>query len=76
LLGGLFGWLRGVIIVAAISVLLRGALPDTDEDLLDSAVLMPPVNWVAEWVGANFDQVMEAQPAETVKETIESTEML
>jgi hypothetical protein len=37
---------------------------------------MPPVNWVAEWVGANFDQLMEAQPAETVKETIESTEML
>ena len=76
MLGGLFGWLRGVIIVAAISVLLRGALPDTDEDLLDSAVLMSPVNWVAEWVGANFDQVIEAQPAETVKETIESTEML
>ena len=76
LLGGLFGWLRGVIIVAAISVLLRGALPDTDEDLLDSAVLMPPVDWVAEWVGANFDEVMQAQPAEAVKETIESTEML
>ena len=75
-LGGLFGWLRGVIIVAAISVLLRGALPDTDEDLLDSAVLMPPVDWVADWVGANFDEVMQAQPAEAVKETIESTEML
>jgi hypothetical protein len=37
---------------------------------------MPPVDWVAEWVGANFDQVIQAQPAEAVKETIESTEML
>jgi membrane protein required for colicin V production len=76
LLGGIFGLLRGVIIVAAISILLRAALPDSDEDLLDTAVLMEPVEWVAEWIGANFDRVLESEPTEAVKDTIDSSEML
>ena len=76
LLGGIFGLLRGVIIVAAISVLLRAALPDSNEGLLDSAVLMEPVEWLAEWIGANFDRVLESEPTEAVKDTIDSSEML
>ncbi len=76
LLGGVFGLLRGVIIVAAISILLRSALPDSDEDLLDAAVLMESVGWVAEGIGANFDRVLESEPAEAVKDTIDSSEML
>ncbi len=76
LLGGIFGLLRGVIIVAAVSILLRAALPDSNESLLDSAVLMEPVEWVAEWIGANFDRVLESEPTEAVKDTIDSSEML
>lgn len=76
LLGGVFGLLRGVIIVAAISILLRSALPDSDEDLLDTAVLMQPVEWVAEGIGANFDRVLESEPTEAVKDTIDSSDML
>ena len=76
LLGGIFGLLRGVIIVAAISILLRAALPDSNEGLLDSAVLMEPVEWVAKWIGANFDRVLESEPTEAVRDTIDSSEML
>ena len=76
LLGGIFGLLRGVIIVAAISILLRAALPDFNEGLLDSAVLMEPVEWVAEWIGTNFDRVLESEPTQAVKDTIDSSEML
>ena len=76
LLGGIFGLLRGVVIIAAISILLRAALPDSDEDLLDAAVLMEPVEWVAERIGANFDRVLESEPTEAVKDTIDSSEML
>ena len=75
LLGGIFGLLRGVIIVAAISILLRAALPDSNESLLDLAVLMEPVEWVAEWIGANFDRVLESEPTEAVRGTIDSSEM-
>ena len=60
LLGGIFGFIRGVIIIAALSILLRAVLPDSEEDLLDSAVLMDPVNRDAEWIGANFERVLEA----------------
>ena len=76
LLGGVFGTLRGVIIVAAISIMLRAILPDDKEALLNSAVLMEPVEWVAEWIGANFERVVESQPTEAVKERIDAAEML
>ena len=76
LLGGIFGFIRGVIIIAALSILLRAVLPDAEEDLLDSAVLMDPVNWVAEWIGTNFERVLESEPTEAVKDTIDSSEML
>jgi len=39
-------------------------------------VLMDTVDWVAEWVGANFERVLEAEPTEAMKETLDSTEML
>jgi hypothetical protein len=51
-------------------------LPDSDEDLLDAAVLMEPVEWVAEWIGANFDRVLESEPTQAVKDSIDSSEML
>ena len=76
LLGGIFGLFRGVIIVAAISILLRSALPDSDEDLLDEAVMMEPVELVAEWIGANFDRVLASEPTEAVQDTIDSSDML
>ena len=76
LLGGIFGFFRGVIIIAAVSILLRTALPDDKEDLLDAAVLMEPVNWVADWIGANFERVVESEPTEAVKDTIDSSDML
>ena len=75
-MGGIFGFIRGVIIIAALSILLRAVLPDSEEDLLDSAVLMDPVNWVAEWIGANFERVLEAEPTEAVKDTIDSRDAL
>ena len=76
LLGGIFGLFRGMIIIAAISILLRAALPDNKEDLVDSAVLMESVNSVAEWIGANFERVVESEPTEAVKDTIDSSDML
>ena len=76
LLGGAFGFIRGVIIIAALSIVLRAVLPDDEEDLLDAAVLMDPVNWVAELIGTNFERVLESEPSEAVKDTIDSSEML
>lgn len=76
LFGGLFGLIRGVIIIAALSIVLRAVLPDDEEDLLDSAVLMDPVNWVAERIDTNFERVIESEPSEAVKDTIDSSEML
>jgi hypothetical protein len=37
---------------------------------------MEPVEWVAEGIGANFDRVLESEPTEAVKDTIDLSEML
>ena len=76
LFGGVFGFIRGIIIIAALSVVLRAVLPDGEEDLLESAVLMDPVNWVAEWIGTNFERVLESEPSEAVRDTMDSGGML
>jgi len=76
LLGALFGLARGILIVALLSVVLRAIVPKEEQGLINQAVLMDPVDWVAEWVGANFERVLEAEPTEAVKETLDSTEML
>jgi membrane protein required for colicin V production len=76
LLGAFFGLARGILIVALVSVVLRAVVPKEEQGLINQAVLMDPVDWVAEWVGANFERVLEAEPTEAVKETLDSTEML
>lgn len=76
MLGALFGLGRGLLIVALMSVVLRAIVPDEEQGLIHDAVLMDPVDWVAEWVGANFERVLEADPTEAVRETLDSTEML
>ena len=76
MLGALFGLARGMLIVALISVVLRAIVPNKEQSLVNDSVLMDPVDWVAEWVGANFERVLEAEPTEAVRDTLDSTEML
>ena len=76
LLGGVFGLIRGIIIIAGISILLRYWLPSDNQQWLKTAVLMEPVEVVAEWIGANFDRVIDSEPTEAVKDGIDATEML
>jgi len=76
MLGAVFGLARGLLIAALMSVVLRAIVPDDQQSLINNAVLMGPVDWVAEWVGANFERVLEAEPTDAVKETLDSTEML
>ena len=76
MLGAIFGLARGLLIVALLSVVLRAIVPDQEQALINDAVLMSPVDWVAEWMGANFERVLGAEPTEAVKETLDATEML
>lgn len=76
LLGGLFGVGRGLVIMMVMTLLLRGMLPDSDEDWLDDAQLMPTLDRMAEWFSANFDNVLEMEPVEDMGDSIESGEML
>ena len=76
MLGAVFGLARGLLIAPLMSVVLRAIVPDDQQSLINNAVLMGPVDWVAEWVGANFERVLEAEPTDAVKETLDSTEML
>ncbi|EED35289.1 CvpA family protein [Luminiphilus syltensis NOR5-1B] len=75
-LGGMFGVVRGLVIMMAAVLLLRAFLPDSEEAWLDNAQLVDPLDDMAEVFGQTFDDVLEADPPETLGESFESSEML
>jgi membrane protein required for colicin V production len=76
LLGGVFGLVRGLVVMLAITLVLRAILPDANEDLLDAAEIMPVLDTLAEWLGDNMETAIESAPAEQLEKELESVEML
>lgn len=76
LFGGVFGLFRGLVIMMVVTLLLKGLLPDSEEDLLDEAQLMPMLDTLGDWFSENFDDLLETAPVERVEESLESAEML
>jgi membrane protein required for colicin V production len=76
LLGGVFGLVRGMVVMLAITLVLRAILPDANEDLLDAAEIMPVLDTLAEWLGDNIETAIESAPAEQLEQELESVEML
>lgn len=64
LLGACFGVLRGLVIMMAVTLVLKGLLPDSEEDWLEEAELMPPIEAMADWFSENFDDLLDVQPAD------------
>ena len=75
-LGGLFGVLRGIVVVIVVTFLIRAVVPTSEQDLLDRSKLMPSIDEVAAWLGAHTAEILEAEPVEQVEETLESAEMI
>lgn len=76
LLGAIFGVMRGLVVVMVATLILKGMLPDSEEDWLDDARLMPLIDTMADWFSENFDDLLEQQPVEAIGETLEQTEMI
>ena len=76
LLGGVFGLARGLVIMLAVTVLLRSVVPSSKDDLLDDAEITPLLETLAEWLGDNMETVLETAPAEQLEQELESVEML
>lgn len=75
-LGGAFGVMRGLVIMMAVTLVLKGLLPNSEEDWLDNAELMPTIDTMADWFSENFDDLLEMKPIEEMGERIESAEMI
>ena len=76
LLGGVFGLSRGLVIMLALTFVLRSVVPSSQDDLLDDAEITPLLKTLAEWLGENMETVLEAAPAEQLEQELESVEML
>ena len=76
LLGGAFGVVRGFVVVMAATLVLKGIVPDAEEDLLDDAQLMPIIDTMADWFSENFDDLLEVKPVEHVEDSLESADMI
>jgi len=75
-LGGVFGIGRGFVIMMVVALILKAMLPDSEEDWLDDAELMPMLDTMADWFSENFDDLLEMKPEERLGEALESSEML
>lgn len=83
LLGALFGVGRGLVMMMALALVLKGVLPDSEEAWLREARTMAILDQMADWFSENFDDLLQQQPAESLQEPAEqlqeryeSTEML
>lgn len=55
LLGTVFGFARGVILVLALAWVVEQLVPEKDRQLLQHSVLMPQIIMLVDWVKAVFD---------------------
>ena len=76
LLGAGFGAARGVIIAAALTLLFRAFIPDSEATLLEDSVFIDDIDVVAEWLADNFDDVLNGDVSNVVDDTIEQSSML
>ena len=76
LLGGAFGVMRGLMIMMAVTLVLKGLLPSSEQDWLDEAELMPTLDTMADWFSENFDDLLEIEPIQEMGDSIDSGEMI
>lgn len=58
LLGTIFGFARGVIIILVAAYVIRQLVPPQDQQWLHQSVLMPHLNMLADWVQAVFSNTV------------------
>ena len=61
LLGTVFGFARGIIIILVIVFVLRQLVPPPDLLWLDQSVLMPHVDMLGQWARGLFDRTQSGQ---------------
>ncbi len=57
LLGTVFGFARGVIIILVLAYVVRQLVPPAEQTWLDESVLMPHLNMLADWVQGVFGNI-------------------
>ena len=75
-LGAGFGAARGVIIAAALTLLFRAFIPDSEATMLEDSLFINDIDVVAEWLADIFDDVLNGDVSNVVDETIEQSSML
>lgn len=76
ILGAAFGVLRGIVVAAIITLMLRALLPDSEQSLMDRAVLIDVINEVIEFFDDNLDPILDAAPTDSVGEAIDNTDLI
>lgn len=76
ILGAAFGVLRGVIVVAILTLILRELIPRSEQDLIDNATLIDVIDEVIEFFGDNLDPILDAAPTDSVGEAIDNTDLI
>ncbi len=76
LLGGGFGAARGVVIAAALTLICKALIPQSEATFLDESELSNNLDVVADWLADNIDDVLNNDVSDLVDDAIDQSGML
>ena len=76
LLGGVFGILRGLVVMMVATLLLKAMVPVSERDWLSDSELMPVIDKLGSTLADVFGELQDIKPVEGVEDSLESADMI
>jgi len=76
LLGGVFGILRGLVVMMVLTLLLKAVVPASERDWLGDSELMPIIDTLSSTLADVFGELQDIKPVEGVEDSLESADMI
>lgn len=75
-LGGAFGFVRGLVIIMVISLVLQALVPESERDLISDSQFMPSIDTLSSALADAFGELQDIKPVEGVEDSLESADMI
>lgn len=76
LLGGAFGFVRGLVIIMVATLVLKALVPESERDLLGDSVFMPSIDSISSRLVDVFGDLQDIKPVEGVEDSLQSADMI
>jgi len=76
LLGGVFGILRGLVVMMVLTLLLKAVVPASERAWSGDSELMPIIDTLSSTLADVFGELQDIKPVEGVEDSLESADMI